>query len=69
MRKVRTAGARSSEIRAVSDEELGGVTGGLKWVPGTKNPDVVDARGGKFDFGFITVTLDRSGKVSSVSLR
>lgn len=70
MRKVRTArAASSSKIRAVSDEDLGRVAGGMKWVSGVKNSDVIDARGGKFDFGPITVTLDKSGKVSSVTLR
>jgi hypothetical protein len=56
-----------SETNALSDTELAGVTGGLKWEKGTKNDDVVDARGGQVSIFGYSVTFDVSGNVSSVT--
>lgn len=68
MRIVDTAGAGSSNgMRRLTDEDLGGVSGGLKWTPGTKNSDVIDARGGQVKILWFTVTLDVNGKPSSIS--
>ncbi|MDI1262457.1 MAG: hypothetical protein PS018_04275 [bacterium] len=48
-------------------EMLDAVAGGLKWQPGTRNDDVIDARGGQIKiFGF-TVTLDIKGNPSSIT--
>ena len=47
--------------------DLEAVSGGMKWTPGTKNDDVIDARGGQVKiFGF-EITFDVNGKVSSVT--
>ena len=48
-------------------DDLGAVSGGMKYQPNTKNDDVVDARGGQIEiFGF-KITLDIHGDPSSVS--
>ena len=39
---------------------------GMKWTPGTKNADVVDARGGQAQVLFWNITFDVNGKVSSI---
>ena len=44
--------------------ELDAVNGGMKWTPGYRSPDVIDARGGQFSFLGITFTLDIKGHVS-----
>jgi hypothetical protein len=54
------------ESRELNAIELDAVNGGMKWTPGTKNPDVIDARGGQFSFFGITITLDVKGKLSSI---
>jgi hypothetical protein len=57
----------NTEIRELDTAELDAVSGGLKWTPGTKNDDVIDARGGQIKiFGF-NITFDVKGDVSSVS--
>ena len=53
-----------NEIRELSVDELDAVSAGLKWQPGTKNPDVIDARGGSVRFLGMTFTRDIHGKVS-----
>ena len=56
-----------TEIRELDNTALDAVSGGMKWTPGTKNDDVIDARGGQIKiFGF-EITLDVNGKVSSVT--
>ena len=54
------------ELNAI---ELDAVNGGMKWTPGTRNPDVIDARGGQLSFLGITVTFDVNGKLSSIGTR
>jgi hypothetical protein len=51
--------------RQLSDAELDAVSGAMKWQRGTKNPDVIDARGGQIETWFGTFTLDVNGKISS----
>ena len=47
--------------------DLEAVSGGMKWTPGTKNDDVIDARGGQISiFGF-NITFDVKGNISSVT--
>lgn len=46
---------------------LDAVSGGMKWQPGTKNSDVIDARGGQVKILGFTVTLDIKGNPSSIS--
>ena len=55
-----------TDNRELNAIELDAVNGGMKWTPGTKNPDVIDARGGQFSFLGLTFTLDIKGNVSSV---
>ena len=47
--------------------ELSRVIGGMKWVPNTKNNDVIDARGGQKEILGITFTLDINGNISGIS--
>ena len=54
-----------TETRELNAIELDAVNGGMKWTPGTKNPDVIDARGGQFSFLGFTFTLDIRGNISS----
>jgi hypothetical protein len=56
----------SPDIRDLANDELEQVSGGMKWTRGTKNPDVIDARGGTIRMGAITFTLDINGDVSSI---
>lgn len=51
----------------LSDGDLDLVSGGMKWTPGTKNSDVVDARGGQAQVLFWNITFDVNGKVSSIT--
>ncbi len=51
----------------MTDEELDRVSGGMKWVRGTDNPDVIDARGGQIKVLGWTITLDVNGKPSSAT--
>lgn len=53
--------------RALNTTDLDAVSGGMKWTPGTKNDDVIDARGGQFKIMGWTVTLDGDGHISSVT--
>lgn len=55
------------EARELGDSELAGVSGGMKWTPGTSNPDVIDARGGQVKIMGFTFTLDVNGKISSIT--
>jgi hypothetical protein len=57
----------SNQVCEVNMDELDAVSGGMKWQPGTKNDDVIDARGGQIKiFGF-TITLDIKGNPSSIT--
>jgi hypothetical protein len=58
---------KPAEDRELTSDELDKVGGGMKWVPGTKNPDVIDARGGQVKILGITFTLDVNGNISSIS--
>ena len=53
----------NSELDAA---ELDAASGGMKWTPGHKSPNVIDARGGQFSFLGLTFTLDIKGHISSV---
>ncbi len=54
-----------SENHELDTTELDAVSGGMKWTPGTRNPAVIDARGGQISlFGF-SVTFDVQGRISS----
>jgi hypothetical protein len=57
------------ENRELNAIELDAVNGGMKWTPGTKNPDVIDARGGQLSFLGITLTFDVNGKLSSIGTK
>lgn len=57
------------ESREFNAIELDAVNGGMKWTPGTKNPDVIDARGGQLSFLGITLTFDVNGKLSSIGTK
>jgi hypothetical protein len=54
------------ELNAI---ELDVANGGMKWTPGTSNPDVIDARGGQLSFLGFTFTFDVKGKLSSIGTR
>ncbi|MBR1269444.1 hypothetical protein JQ629_18180 [Bradyrhizobium sp. AUGA SZCCT0222] len=58
-----------TEIRELNAIELDAVSGGMKWTPGTKNSDVIDARGGQLSFLGMTFTFDINGKLSSYGPR
>ena len=45
--------------------DLDAVSGGMKWTPGTKNDDVIDARGGQISLFGYSVTFDINGHISS----
>lgn len=51
--------------RPLAADETVAVGGGMKWTRGTKNPDVIDARGGSFTSLGITFTKDINGNISS----
>ena len=56
-----------TEIRELDTTALDAVSGGMKWTPGIKNDDVIDARGGQISiFGF-NITFDVKGNISSVT--
>jgi hypothetical protein len=65
MMMTHTFGRQSQDARELSHDELDHVSGGMKWTPGTKNPDVIDTRGGQLETWFGTFTFDVKGKVSS----
>lgn len=48
--------------------ELDAVSGGFRWWP-TRNPDVIDARGGQITAAWFQATLDIKGNVSSFRVR
>jgi len=51
----------------LTDEDLAHATGGMKWTRGTKNDDVIDARGGQFTILGVTFTLNQGGTISSIN--
>jgi len=55
-----------TETRELNINELDAVNGGMKWTPGTRNPDVIDARGGQFNFLGLSMTFDVKGNISSI---
>lgn len=56
-----------TETRELESTELDAVSGGMKWTPGTKNDDVIDARGGQIQILGFNITFDVKGNISSVS--
>ena len=52
--------------RDLSTAEIDLVSGGMKWTRGTKNSDVIDARGGSMTFLGLVITFDAKGNPSSV---
>jgi hypothetical protein len=61
-----TLPAPAIDARELSHAEIDCVSGGMKWKRGTSNPDVIDARGGSFEFFGFIVTRDINGDLSSV---
>lgn len=59
----------NTDNRELNTSELDAVNGGMKWTPGTRNPDVIDARGGQFSFLGLTFTFDIKGNLSSVGTK
>lgn len=57
---------QTASLRALTDDELDIVTGGVKWHP-VDNPDVVDARGGQIKFLGLTISFGADGKISDIS--
>jgi hypothetical protein len=57
----------NTEARELESTELDAVSGGMKWTPGTKNDDVIDARGGQIQILGFNITFDVKGNISSVS--
>ena len=53
-------------IHELKIDELDAASGGFKWQPGTKNPDVIDARGGQTKLPGLTFTRDINGNISSI---
>ena len=58
---------KTEQLFELTTSDLDQVTGGMKWDRGYVNPDVIDARGGQFNFLGLTFTLDLSGHVSSIT--
>lgn len=56
-----------SHHHELNAEMLDAVVGGMKWQPGTKNNDVIDARGGQIKIFGLTITLDIKGHPSSIT--
>ncbi len=58
----------NGEFCELNTDDLEHVSAGMKWTPGTKNDDVIDARGGQVNiFGLFTITLDIKGNASSIT--
>ena len=57
----------TTENRNLSMEQLESVSGGMKWTPGHKSPNVVDARGGMVTVVGWTFTFDVKGQLSSIT--
>ena len=57
----------TSEIHELNLTELNAASGGMKYTPGTKNDNVIDARGGQVKILWFTITKDINGKVSSLT--
>ncbi|MGH6712500.1 MAG: hypothetical protein ACREEK_26500 [Bradyrhizobium sp.] len=55
-----------TDNRELKTSELDAVNGGMKWTRGTANADVIDARGGQFNFLGLHMTFDVKGNVSSI---
>ena len=51
----------------LTDKDLAHATGGMKYTAGTKNDNVIDARGGQFEILGVTFTLNRAGTISSIN--
>lgn len=51
-------------VRALNENEIEAVAGGMKSTRGVSNPDVKDARGGSLTFFGIRFNLGLNGKVT-----
>ncbi len=69
MHNAKTESEACASCRDLTGCEMDQVGGGMKWERGTSNPDVIDARGGQFNFGPFVITLDAGGNPSSISWR
>ncbi len=58
---------RELDVTELNVTELKAVAGGMKWTPGHKSPNVVDARGGMVTVIGWTFTFDIKGNMSSVT--
>ncbi len=66
MRNVKTA-IETNNIRELSEEGLGRVSGGMTFDPNYVSKNIIDARGGYVTVWGVTFTFDVNGKLSSVS--
>jgi hypothetical protein len=57
----------NKDVRALRDNEIHAVSGGMKWDHNYVSKDVIDARGGQFYALGYTFTLDINGNVSSAT--
>jgi hypothetical protein len=64
---MKHANTAAQPSRSFASHEIDAVSGGMKWVRGTSNSDVIDARGGSFVIFGWRVTKDSQGNVSSVT--
>lgn len=53
-------------FRELSLEEIGAVSGGMKYDHNYVSKDVIDARGGSLTVWGVTMTFDVNGKCSSI---
>ena len=60
-----TNSSRELNAAELNSVELDAVCGGMKWTRGTKNDDVIDARGGQISLFGYSVTFDINGHISS----
>jgi hypothetical protein len=56
----------AADDRVLTDSELAHIGGGMVWERGTANPDVIDARGGKWTVLGIGWTRGADGKLTSL---
>jgi hypothetical protein len=59
----------NNSIRELSLEEMGTVSGGMKWDRNHVSKDVIDARGGQFTALGLIFTVDLEGNITSFTPR
>jgi hypothetical protein len=64
---MKHANTAAQPSRSLASHEIDAVSGGMKWVRGTSNSDVIDARGGSFVILGWRFTRDLQGNPSSVT--